>query len=314
MASTQELLVDSLRDILDAEKQAVKSFPRIARAASSPELKQALQQHLEVTKGQVARLGQIFELLGERAKAKPCRAMQGLVEEAMEHLGEHERGNELDAVLIACAQKVEHYEIASYGTARAMAKAAGHRDAANLLQETLREEGEADKVLTKVALNVYREMVHEEGQSEEGVDQEERSVSKKRAGARGSSKNGNSNASVSRTLRPGKAGTKITTDHDEIRSWAEDRGAHPACVRGTGGKGDTGVLRLDFPGYSGGDSLQEITWDDFFGKFDEQGLALLYQDSTARGQKSNFNKIISRATADVTSHGGRGSARRAARN
>jgi len=184
MASTQELLVDSLRDILDAEKQAVKSYPRISKAASSPELKEALQQHLEVTKGQVARLEQVFELLGERAKGKPCRAMQGLIEEAMQNVSEHDRGNELDAVIIASAQKVEHYEIASYGTARAMAKAAGHRDAANLLQETLKEEGEADKLLTKVALNVYREMVNEEGQSEEGVDEEEQ-ASQNGRGSRG---------------------------------------------------------------------------------------------------------------------------------
>jgi len=149
MASTQELLVDSLRDILDAEKQAVKNYPRITKSASSPELKEVLQQHLEVTKGQVARLEQIFEMMGERAKGKPCRAMQGLIEEATEHIGEHERGPELDAVLIASAQKVEHYEIAAYGTARAMAKAVGQKDAANLLQETLKEEGEADKMLTK---------------------------------------------------------------------------------------------------------------------------------------------------------------------
>jgi len=184
MASTQELLVDNLRDILDAEKQAVKSYPRITKAASSQELKQTLQQHLEVTKGQVARLEQIFEILGERAKGKPCRAMQGLVEEAMEHIGQHERGPELDAVLIASAQKVEHYEIASYGTARAMAKAVGQKDAANLLQETLKEEGEADKMLTKVALNVYREMLSSEGESEEGVEEEEQMAQNGR-GSRG---------------------------------------------------------------------------------------------------------------------------------
>jgi len=184
MASTQELLVDSLRDILDAEKQAVKSYPRITKSASSQELKQILQQHLEVTKGQVARLEQIFEMLGERAKGKPCRAMQGLIEEAMEHVAQHERGPELDAVLIASAQKVEHYEIAAYGTARAMAKAVGQKNAANLLQETLKEEGEADKMLTKVALNVYREMLSSEGESEEGVDEEEQMAENGR-GSRG---------------------------------------------------------------------------------------------------------------------------------
>src|SRR3954471_8023189 len=158
MPSIQEMLTDSLRDILDAERQALKSLPKLSRAATSQELKQAFTEHLEVTRGQVTRLEQIFEMMGERARPKPCKAMQGLVEEAMQHLSEHERGNELDAVLIASGQKVEHYEIAAYGTARAMAKSAGLKDAANLLQETLKEEGETDKLLTKVALNVYREM------------------------------------------------------------------------------------------------------------------------------------------------------------
>jgi hypothetical protein len=89
-------------------------------------------------------------------------------------------------------------------------------------------------------------------------------------------------------------GSKTTTNHDEIRKWAESRGAKPACVKGTGGKGDTGLLRLDFPGYSGADSLQEISWDEFFEKFDDQNLALLYQEETSAGQKSNFNKLVSR--------------------
>jgi hypothetical protein len=89
-------------------------------------------------------------------------------------------------------------------------------------------------------------------------------------------------------------GSKKTTNHDEIRKWAESRGAKPACVKGTGGGGDTGLLRLDFPGYSGGESLQEISWDEFFEKFDQQKLALLYQDETSGGQKSNFNKLVRR--------------------
>src|SRR4051812_34855348 len=85
-----------------------------------------------------------------------------------------------------------------------------------------------------------------------------------------------------------------TTDHDEIRQWAESRGAKPACVKGTGGKRDTGMIRLDFPGYSGGDSLQKISWKDFFEKFDDQKLALVYQAQTADGEQSNFNKLVRR--------------------
>ncbi len=90
-----------------------------------------------------------------------------------------------------------------------------------------------------------------------------------------------------------------TTNHEEIRRWAEDRGAHPACVKGTGSQGDVGMLRLDFPGYTGQRSLQAISWDEWFEKFDERGLALLYQDKTARGQRSNFNKLVSRSTASA---------------
>lgn len=94
------------------------------------------------------------------------------------------------------------------------------------------------------------------------------------------------------------AESKTTTDHDEIRNWAEKRGGQPACVKGTGGEGDVGLLRIDFPGYSGEDSLQHISWDEFFGKFDERGLALLYQETTAGGAESNFNKLVSRETAE----------------
>jgi hypothetical protein len=105
----------------------------------------------------------------------------------------------------------------------------------------------------------------------------------------------------------------VTTDHDEIRRWAEERGAHPACVKGTGGKSDTGMIRLDFPGFTGEESLQEITWDDFFQTFDEQNLALLYQERTAAGQQSNFNKLIGRDTANLRSQGNTGGSRHSGR-
>ena len=89
----------------------------------------------------------------------------------------------------------------------------------------------------------------------------------------------------------------VTTDHDEIRRWAEERGGKPSCVRGTGGGDDVGLLRIDFPGYSGEKSLQHVGWNEFFEKFDEQGLALLYQEETAKGERSNFNKLVSREAA-----------------
>lgn len=96
-----------------------------------------------------------------------------------------------------------------------------------------------------------------------------------------------------------QAESKVTFDHDEIRRWAEQRNAAPACVRGTGGKHDIGMIRLDFPGYSGETSLEHISWDEWFKKFDERNLALLYQETTASGEKSNFNKLVSRATAEA---------------
>jgi hypothetical protein len=95
------------------------------------------------------------------------------------------------------------------------------------------------------------------------------------------------------------ASAQPVTDHARIRQWAEARGARPACVRGTGGKRDIGMIRLDFPGFSGGDSLEEISWDEWFKAFEDNRLALLIQEETADGQKSNFNKLVSRETADV---------------
>jgi hypothetical protein len=106
---------------------------------------------------------------------------------------------------------------------------------------------------------------------------------------------------------------KVTTDHETIRKWAEQRKGKPSCVRGTGSKGDIGMLRLNFPGFSGEDSLEEISWDDWFEKFDERGLALLYQEKTAEGEQSNFNKLVSRETAqergEAAPKGSKGKAR-----
>ncbi len=91
--------------------------------------------------------------------------------------------------------------------------------------------------------------------------------------------------------------SRTTTDHETIRKWAEERGAHPACVKRTGSNQDTGIIRLDFPGYSGSESLQEISWDEFFEKFDESDLALVYQEKTSTGERSNFNKLVRRDEA-----------------
>ena len=106
--------------------------------------------------------------------------------------------------------------------------------------------------------------------------------------------------SGSTTTRSRSAASRVTTDHEEIRRWAEERGAQPARVRRTGGGEDPGILRLDFPGYSGGESLEHISWEEFLEKFDDNNLALLYQEQTAQGQRSNFNKLIDRGAAQAT--------------
>src|SRR4051812_28169066 len=98
---------------------------------------------------------------------------------------------------------------------------------------------------------------------------------------------------------PSKSRSRVLTDHEEIRKWVEERGASPAAVKRTESKDDPGILRIDFPGYSGEDSLEHISWNEFFKKFDERGLALLVQDETASGERSNFNKIVSRETAQA---------------
>ena len=104
--------------------------------------------------------------------------------------------------------------------------------------------------------------------------------------------------SQSKSTSQSKSKSNVTSDHETIRRWAEERGAHPASVKGTGGKGDVGMIRLDFPGYSGEGKLEKISWEEFFEEFDKKDLALLYQETTADGEKSNFNKLVSRATAD----------------
>ncbi len=112
---------------------------------------------------------------------------------------------------------------------------------------------------------------------------------------------------------PGKSTSrlsKVTTDHDEIRQWAQSRGGKPSTVKRTGGRGDPGILRIDFPGYSGGKSLKEISWDQFFDKFDQQKLALVYQEKTAGGKQSNFNKLVSRATVQQKQKRSRPAAKR----
>jgi ferritin-like metal-binding protein YciE len=147
----QELLVDELKDLFNAENQIVKALPKMAKAASSPELKRAFEKHLVETRRQVERLEQIGRALDIKLTGKKCKGMEGLIEEGKELLEEDLDESALDAGLIGAAQKVEHYEMAAYGTARTHAQLLGHSKIARLLQQTLDEEGATDKKLTTLA-------------------------------------------------------------------------------------------------------------------------------------------------------------------
>jgi ferritin-like metal-binding protein YciE len=147
----EELLVDELKDLYSAEKQIVTALPKMAKATSSPDLRRAFERHLEETRRQVERLEQIGEDLEVRLTGKKCKGMEGLLEEGKELMAEDLDENALDAGLIGAAQKVEHYEIAAYGTARTHANLLGYKKAAKLLQQTLDEEGATDKKLTALA-------------------------------------------------------------------------------------------------------------------------------------------------------------------
>jgi ferritin-like metal-binding protein YciE len=146
-----DLFHDTLKDVYHAEKQLVRALPKMAKAAQSRELKEAIQTHFTETQGQVQRLEQVFEMMGERAASKPCHGMMGLVEEGQEVIDEFKGTEPVDAGLIGAAQAVEHYEIARYGTLSSWASQLGMDDAARLLEETLAEEKRTDQLLTRIA-------------------------------------------------------------------------------------------------------------------------------------------------------------------
>ena len=166
MSTLRETFLDELADVYDAEKQILKALPKMIKAAEHEQLKEGFQEHLEQTEEHVNRLEQVFEHMGEKAKAKKCQAMMGIIEEG-EELIKNKAG---DAALICAAQKVEHYEIASYGSLAAWAKLMGEQDSADLLEETLEEERETDERLTEVAeeiVNVEESEEEQEGESQE---------------------------------------------------------------------------------------------------------------------------------------------------
>lgn len=160
MNSLQDLFLHELKDLYSAESQIVKALPKMSRAATSPELKRSFDEHLEQTREHVERLKQIFDRLEASPGRHKCKGMEGLIEEGEELIEEDIEGDVLDAGLIGAAQRVEHYEMAAYGTARAHAQTLGDKQSAKVLQQTLDEEGETDKKLTRLAESlVNREAV-----------------------------------------------------------------------------------------------------------------------------------------------------------
>ncbi len=167
LESLQDLLIDQLKDLYSAENQLMKALPKMAKAASNPKLRQGFEKHLAQTQKQAERLEQIFEELEVKGKGKKCAAMEGLIEEGQELMSEDAEPEVLDAGLIAAAQKVEHYEIASYGTARTYANVLGMSKAARLLQQTLDEEAETDRKLTELAESSINAEAASSGEEEE---------------------------------------------------------------------------------------------------------------------------------------------------
>jgi ferritin-like metal-binding protein YciE len=179
--SLRELYIDQLRDLYDAENQLIKALPKMAKGATSDQLREGIEEHLEQTRGQAERLEQIFERLGEKPKGKKCKGMQGLVEEGNETLKEDMEEDTKDAAIIAAAQRVEHYEISGYGTARTYANLLGENEDVELLEETLEEEKETDQKLTQLAEEINVEAA--EGSDEE--EEERPSRARSASGSRG---------------------------------------------------------------------------------------------------------------------------------
>ena len=164
MPQVKELLIDELQDLLNAENQLLGAIPKMAAAAHNPKLREAFEKHLAQTETQVERLNRAFEMLGESPDSKPCKAMMGLIEEGEETIEEGSEKQELaaDLALITAAQKVEHYEIAAYGTVRVLARQIGAFDVAALLSHSLGEEESTDHLLTEIAKPILQQATVED--------------------------------------------------------------------------------------------------------------------------------------------------------
>jgi ferritin-like metal-binding protein YciE len=200
MDDLRALYIDELKDLYNAEKQLLKALPKMAKNATDPKLQKAFSDHLTQTEGQVDRLEQIFESLDESPRGKRCKGMEGLIEEANDLLEEDAEEEVVDAGLISKAQHVEHYEIAGYGTVRTYALTLGENDHAQLLQETLEEEKEADRLLTSLAegsINIEAAIGDESSEEDSAPYRGEREVSR----AVASEKRGSTSRTRSRRSR-----------------------------------------------------------------------------------------------------------------
>jgi ferritin-like metal-binding protein YciE len=180
----REALVDEIRDLYNAEKQLTKALPKLAKAATSDELREAFETHLEETEGHVTRLERVFELLDEKPRGKHCAGMAGIVEEGSEKMQEDMEDAVMDACLIAAAQRAEHYEMGSYGTAIAWAEALELSEVAEILNETLAEEKAADEKLTALAESGINEAATAGADDEESMDEEDEEAGTKAAASR----------------------------------------------------------------------------------------------------------------------------------
>lgn len=182
MKSLEDLFVDKLKDIHDAEKRITRALPKMIKAANSPELSEAFEEHLQVTEQQIERLDQIFQSLGKTPGRKPCHGMMGILEEGTETMEKEGPESVMDAALIASAQEVEHYEIGAYGCLKTWADVLGHKEEAKLLQQSLEEEEETDEKLTQIASTINSQAMSEGG----GEQDDEEMVTVSRRSGNGS--------------------------------------------------------------------------------------------------------------------------------
>lgn len=198
--SLDTLLVEELKDTYDAEKQLTKALPKLAKKATAEELKAAFEQHLRQTEQHIERLEQVFESLELPVKGKKCEGMRNLIKEGEDMISEAEDDATRDALMIAAAQKVEHYEIAAYGTMRTWANVLGQSEVARLLEETLNEEKETDQNLTQIA-----EAFVNQASAEEGEEEEEQASGRQLRGGRGGSSRGSRQQAADRGSRSGSS-------------------------------------------------------------------------------------------------------------